>query len=322
MRYFKLKGVRTYMRIDFIRPDNWEQANQIAFQFFKFVNLVETQVFVTKGASSGLFETLFATTDFLSHKNTVALLKGQSWAERPIVKILSRKGLEVKTFSCQDLLDPEKVIEKLGDEVSCVFLVSDHPLTAEKFQYEKLEELLAKKRIVTTVLYHHELPCADIKIHPYSAHLYVIHDELSVALCGARYRTPNILVQDQFWDLFEVRTQLEARGQNLYENKTEILRFESALPNSFFAPLQNKNRVFDRAVVSTELFSGEDLQERLFEIFGVRALTLQLCQWNATMQDLSWWDCPLTPKQIRGSLIIPAQLLSEYDFISFFSKLK
>lgn len=305
------------MRIDFLRPDSWELANEAVLKQVPPVP-AGTQVRVAKGLVAGLFETFNATASFLSHKKTIGVVEGQSWCQQAVLAPLLRDNHEIKTFAVSSLQNPEGFLESIGTETSAVFFPEDHPVTGEKFAFESLEALLTQKRIFSIRVSHHGKLEAPSDLKPYSVRLCSIAPDLSVAFSGARYKTPPQLAPWQAWSVRDVQRQVTERLASYAEDRDLIEEFESRLAGGFVRVLSTENRVWDRAVITSTKRAGEQVLMDLETLIGQSQVlggaaawadTAQLCRWNATMQDLAWWKTTLTPDEIRGLVVLSVETL-------------
>lgn len=315
------------MRIDFLRPDSWEMANEAVLKNVP-AGPSGTQVRVAKGLVGGLFETFNATASFLSHKKTIGVIEGQSWCQQAVLAPLLRDNHEIKTFAVASLQNPEGIIESIGTETSAFFFPEDHPITGEKFVFEALETLLTQKRIFSIRVSHHGKLEATEGLKPYSVRLCSIAPDLSAAFLGARYKTPPQMAPWQAWNVREVETQIKERLSSHQEDRAAVEKFEAGLGGGFKPVLATDSRVWDRAVVTSTNRAGEQVLMDLETLTGKSQVlggapawadTAQLCRWNATMQDLSWWKTALTPDEIRGLVVLSIETLRHPAVQKYFS---
>ena len=316
------------MRADFLTSNGWELANQKIKNLFNLtVSSGEFDVRCYKGLAAGLLEVLSGTASFLSHKRTLGLVVGQTWAQESLLPHLLRENFQIKYFTKDDLQNPDKILTDLEGEASCFLWPEDHPLTAETFDGEALEEALAKKRIFSIRVSHHAYRTRPIKLSPYAIRLCSVTNDLSVAVTGARFKTPSWVVPLMSWDPLEVEFKVKKVMTGNPEREESVKKFESQLRLGWQPYFKSDRRVWDRAVIFNLGVAGDQVLQELSEILqkplaspGEKSWieTTHLCRWQTSLRSLNWWKEAPSADTLRGLILLDAEVLEDPRLQSYF----
>jgi hypothetical protein len=316
------------MRLDLLPASAWDRTNDLARQrMSSVVSASEYEVRCYKGMAAGLLEVFNGTASFLSHKKTVGVIAGQTWAQESLLPHLLRESFQVKTFPVDFLSSPEAAADQIDSDMSCFLWPEDHPLTGQVFEADAFEEMLNKKRIFSIRISHHAFRTRTLNLRPYAVRLCSVSPDLTVAFLGARFKTPAWIAADEAWSADEIERKISAALNGAAEDERAVADFEGKLTKGWRPLLTAKNRVWDRAVIANADKSGDGVLHELSALLkmplGVpgdkNAMeTLHLCRWGLTMNELSWWQgCP-SADLIRGSVILDVSVLSKAEVKNFF----
>lgn len=316
------------MRFDLLVANAWENSNAKARDLLAATVLeAPFEARVAKGLAAGLLEVFSGTASFLSHRRTLGLVIGKSWAQEAILPHLLRENFQIKTFTVEQARETGAVLEQLGTECSCFLWPEDHPVTGELFDGEALEEELVKKRIFSIRLSHHAFRTRPLRLRPYAVRLCAIDPFLSVALLGARFKTPAWIAPLQAWETSRVEAGIASALQGAREDEKLIRSFEATVSGGWTPLLPEGARLWDRALIHHPEISGDQALHGLRGIVGgewpaagqaTAAETLHLCRWDGTMKTLEWWQGAPKPDQVRGLVALDAALLENPQVRAFF----
>ena len=316
------------MRADFLTSNAWEQSNQkIKSLFAATVSAGEFDVRCYKGLAAGLLEVLSGTASFLSHKRTLGIVMGQTWVQESLMPTLLRDNFQIKYFTKDDLKNPEKIMTDLEGEASCFVWPEDHPITGEVFNGEALEEALAKKRIFSIRLSHHAYRTRPLKLSPYAVRLCSVTNDLSVAVTGARFKTPTWIAPMMSWDPAQVESQIKEVMSGATEKQDQVQSFEATLQKGWQPYFKSNERLWDRAVIFNLEVAGDqvlqDLSEKLQRPLpkaGEKGWieTTHLCRWETSLRALIWWKEAPKADILRGLILLDAEVLEDPRLQSYF----
>lgn len=320
------------MRFDLLTANGWESSNEKAREFLApAVSETAFEARVAKGQAAGLLEVFTGTASFLSHRRTLGLVVGKSWVQEAILPHLLRENFAIKTFTMEQMRETSSVLEQLGAECSCFLWPEDHPVTGELYDGEALEEELVKKRIFSIRLSHHAFRTRPLKLRPYAVRLCAVDPSLSVALLGARFKTPSWIAPLQSWNPREVGASLGAAMKGAREDEKLVRAFEGGLRGGW-QPLLSASapRLWDRAIVHHPEISGDEALHELRKIIGAgdwppaglptEVETLHLCRWDGTMKNLDWWAGGPKPDQVRGLVALDVSFIDNPRVRDYFGE--
>ena len=316
------------MRLDLFPAATWDHTNRSAKEEMRAsVGAHDFEVRCYRGLVASLLETLSGTASFLSHKRTLGVLNGQSWAEEAVMPHLLRENFQVQYFSVADLANPEVMIERLGSDASCFLWPEDHPVTAERFESQALEEALNKKRIFSIRLSHHSYRTRAVAPGPYSVRLCSVAGDLAVAILGARFKTPPWTAPLEKWDTASVIEKIKTAFVGAQEDEAAVRKFEGGLGAGWQPLVTSSSRIWDRACIAHTEKSADRVLHDLERLLGKAMAppgerswieSLHLCRWESTMLSLDWWKNGPSPDLIRGSIFLDAGLLGHPEVEAYF----
>ncbi len=319
------------MRLDIESAMAWEKTNEQAKPLMaRSVAEGEFEVRCYKGLAGGLLDLFSGTASFLSHKKTLGVVNGQSWAQEAVLPYLLRENFEIKNFTVDQLSDPAAIMSALEGETSCFLWPEDNPITAQVYSGESLEEALAKKRIFSIRLSHHAFLTRPLKLNPYAVRLCSVTPELAVAVTGARFKTPAWIAASQHWNPNQVAVQIESSFAETKESEDIVKKFEANL-KAGWAPLlaESKSwqqRIWDRALITHPKKSGDQVVQELSALLqkpialpGEKSWveTLHLCRWDAIVKSFDWWQSRPAADLIRGSVMLDVSILENPQVIAY-----
>lgn len=312
------------MKLDLSLAENWQQLNDAVE---KTLNIsVPLRARVYKDLSSAILEVAQGTAQFFSHKKCLGFIKGQSPAFDFLLPHFYKEAFQVKLTSYLQLTNVNEWVETLNKDTSFVIFSEDHPVTGEKFLFcDELDRLLNEKRICSLRISHARFSQDNLEVRPYSVRICSWAEDLAIAICGERFRSPPMVVHRQSWHSDGVLKQIHNVQKSLVVNPLKVAEFENLLTSKIPALQawfkQGEERLWDRAVVNFTDISGEALIARLFALLGLKTPqaysqieTTNMCRWGVTGFYQSWWEPLPTDEDLRGLVIFDAQILGAKDF--------
>lgn len=316
------------MRVDLFPSGTWDEVNAEAAQALApAVSEGDFEARCYRGLVPALLEVFTGTASFLSHRRNLGVVAGRSWAEQPLLAHLLRESFQIKSFSVEDLREPEKCLDALEGESSCVVWPEDHPVTGELYDGSALEEALAKKRIFSIRLSHSAYRTRPVALSPYAVRVCSVAPDLAVALGGARFKTPVWTARWESWRAGEAREKIGRALDGAREDRALVQAFESGLGPAWKTVLTGESRLWDRSVLFNAGKSGEAVMTDLSRILSTPmgpaggtnwGETLHLCRWNSIMKDLDWWKPRPSADAVRGMVVLDLDLLGRPEVREYF----
>lgn len=304
--------------------DQWDRIND---RLKLKLQIDDSQtVRVYRDAASAVFECAFGTAHFLAHKRSVGIFKGQTSYFESVTAHFYKQLLNVQTILPRDLNSVEDWVNGLKKDTSLVLVAEDHPITGEVYPFvDELDRLLNEKKIYCLRLSHRQWRYQPMSVAAYTVRIQ-IYDELCLAYCGERFKSPPMLAQVQPWKESDlVHLQKEYRH---FEDKKLVLDFESSVSSfaaSYFGELGKSevSRLWDRSVLILKDVSSAALAELLAERQSLIMAELPVYSTNQCLTGTlrafkGWWDPAPTAEVLSSLLVLPTVLLQQKDFASEF----
>ncbi len=312
------------MKLDLILAEKWEQVNDAVK---KKLNLpAPLQVRVFKDLSTGLFELIQGTAQFLTHKKSASFIKGQTPAFEFLLPFFYKEAYQVQQVSYLQLGELKAWVQALNVDTAFVAFAEDHPITGELYSFcDELDGFLNERRIYSIRVSHSRFRSEDLKVRPFSVRVCSWEKSLAVAVCGERFRSPVLVSPRQPWDEVEVLSSLETSLNLKTGDRHQLEQFEQdikrAVPSAQIWFAEGASRSLDRSVLSFPDVSAELLLEKIWTSFNWSSregnelvTTTNMCHWQALGLYKTWWEPLPTAELLRGMLILSHQTLAVKDF--------
>lgn len=310
------------MLIDVRRPEMWGELNDKVKDLLRLPETVRCHCY--QGLGHAIFEITQSTAQFMSHKKSVAFIKGQTSVLDDLLPYYYKETYQVNVLSHMQMQNVSEWVESLNKDTNFVVFSEDHPVTGELYSFaEELDELLNKKRIWSVRISHfNHLTKKSNEVRPYSVRLCSYTPDVAVALLGQRYRSPSLVAHNMNWRAEEFIQSLQNHASGHREDPLSVQKFETemeAKANLFFP--KGALRIFDRSVVYFEDINAEAVAHRLFEKLNLPpeegwklVSTTNMCHWSGMKMFKHWWEPAPSAEMLRGLLVIGTQALAIKDF--------
>lgn len=236
---------------------------------------------------------------------------------------LAREGYKLTQVTDSDLSAPDALTEKMGRETLCVLLSVDDPVFGLRAPIDGFLSALRDKKVFCVLVSHsaHAYQAPPEEVLRQEAHLHSFGYGLTLGFLGARFKLGSIMSEGLPWGE-DTRQRLDAIKETYSAplNETLISAFEEDPPKGSCAIHSERDRIRDRAVLVWEDIDGHALMQLLLEKLGQDYFppgqsclveTMSLSRWGG-ITTMNWLESyGLTPRQVRGSLILDAYLLEK-----------
>lgn len=307
------------MKLALVPLEEWERLNDQLKVHFDLAS--ENTAKIYKGMAHAVFEIGQGTAQFLSHKRSLGVVKGQTPYFDSLLPYFYKEVYGVQAVSHLALTDPEAWVNGLKKDTIFVLLAEDHPVTGELYNYERLDELLNEKKIFSFRISHFRHQYEKAPLRPYSVRICYLNNDLAVALCGERYKTPALMAPQMSWNPSQVietvrKIHVSPQDKGLVENFEKSFA-DVAVP-WFSAPA---SRLYDRVLLKFPEVSAEALLQRLFDHLQVDSSkyyetldTTNLCRWQHFKTFAGWWEPKPSTEDLASLLVIDSGWLVTKDF--------
>lgn len=298
--------------------EQWDRINEILSHKVK---LEEGQTIrVYRDAASAVFECAFGLGQFLAHKRSIAIVKGQTNYFEFVTAHFYKQLINIQICHPHDFTSVKEWVEGLKKDTNFVLVAEDHPVTAERYGFvDELDSLLAEKKIFCIRLSHFLHRYHPLQVGIYTVQIQV-HNSFAIAICGERFKTPPMLAHVQSWSEEDI-VSFDKEELN-YEDQNLVSTFEksvSDISDAYFDA--SKSRIWDRSVVVLKNVAASAVIELLAERWGVTVdetlmSTTNQCLWDSLRQFKAWWSPTPSAEVLSCMLIVPVNVLSKKDFAS------
>jgi len=219
------------------------------------------------------------------------------------------------------LTDPETWVNSLKKDTVFALLCEDHPVTGELYQYDRLDELLNEKKIYSFRISHFHHFYEKKPLRPYSVRICYFDNDLALAFCGERFKSPPLLAPQMNWLPSKCIEQI-SKIHVSPEDKVQVEAFEKSfadIATPWFT--QPTPRLYDRVLLKFSEVSGELLIQRLYDRLQVDESqyyqtmdTTNLCRWNHYKTFNTWWEPKPSSEDLASLLVIDSGWLVTKDF--------
>ncbi len=310
------------MLIDVRRPEMWGELNDKVKDLLRLPEAVRCQCY--QGLGHAVFEITQSTAQFMSHKKSVAFIKGQTPVFDDLLAYYYKETYQVNVISHLQMQSVSEWVENLNKDTNFVVFSEDHPVTGEFYSFtEELDELLNKKRIWSIRISHFShLTKTSTELRPYSVRLCSYTPDVAVALIGQRYRSPSLVAHNMHWHTEEFIRSMQNASLGHREDQPSVQKFESEIGARAKVYFQNSSlRLFDRSVVYFQDVNAEAVAQRLFQKLNLTpeegwqlVSTTNMCHWTGMKMFKHWWEPTPQAEMLRGLLVIGTQALAIKDF--------
>lgn len=307
------------MKLALVQLEEWEKLNdQLKIQFSL---PAENTAKIYKGMAHAVFEIAQGTAQFLSHKRSLGVVKGQTPYFDSLLPYFYKEVFAVQSISHLALSDPEAWVNGLKKDTVFVLFSEDHPVTGELYSYDHLDELLNEKKIYSFRISHFRHFYEKVSLRPYSVRMCYLNNDFTVAFCGERYKTSPLMAPQMSWSSSECldaihKIHFSPQNQNSVESFEQS--FSEIAKPWFTKPTP---RLFERALLRFPEVNGEALLQRLFDHLQVDPSkyyktmdTTNLCRWHHFKTFSGWWEPKPSTEDLESLLIIDSDWLASKDF--------
>lgn len=299
--------------MDLFPVESWDRLNEALAKSFLLQDGEQALAFSSLAEATQTV--LLGLAQVYSHKRSIAVVKGNSWALEFCLPWFLREAYQVQTIELAEVQkDPVGWVQGLKKDTVFVLFAEDHPVTLQTWDWGPLAEAAHQQKFFTVGISHSRFISDRPSLSPMATRICSIGDDLSVVLTGPRVRINTETVALRPWDLESVIDQLHKR-LGTTQDPALVQNFEKEF--SDFALLDPETpRFFDRAILSFPNVGGEALAERLEKALGPSrgVQTLHACHWDSLRLFQKWWQPAPTPEELRGSLLLSLEILQTKDF--------
>lgn len=315
------------MKLDLFPLETWETLNSTIKNQWSVASDVSVRVYSDLPAA--VYEVAQGTAQFLSHKRSLAFIKGQTFAIQPLLPYFYKEAYQIQILSHQGLADMKTWVENLKKDTLFVLFCEDHPVTGEKYPWQEMDALLNEKRIFSVRISHNSHFVEEQEILPYSIRICSYSQKMAVAFCGNKFKSPPLIAPAGYWGSDELKKEVLSLERKKQDDKKLVTQFETNLPEGFHRFINHEQRVYDRAVIYSKDVNGEAVQQYISTALnlpmnapGAEALieTTSLCRWGGTKGFDDWWEPVPDKNTLRGLLVIDVKLLKNPELTAELKK--
>ena len=118
------------MKLDLFPLETWETLNSTIKTAWNVPEDVSVRTF--SNLPTAVYEVAQGTAQFLSHKRSLAVIKGQSFVFQPLLPYFYKEAYQIQILGHQSLPDVKIWVEALKKDTLFVVFCEDHPVTGEK----------------------------------------------------------------------------------------------------------------------------------------------------------------------------------------------
>ena len=315
-----LRAIVCFMKLALVHLEQWERLNdQLKIQF---ALPADHSAKIYKGMAHAVFEVAQGTAQFLSHRRSLGVIKGQTPYFDSLLPYFFKEAYGVQAINHLDLKDPEAWIAALKKDTSFVLLAEDHPVTGELYDYDRIDELLNEKKIFCFRISHFKHLYEKNPVRPYSVRICFLNNDCAVAVCGERYKSPPLMAPQMNWNPAQVIQQI-SRIHTSHQDKMQVEAFEDSFRELAEPWFKSKStpRLYDRVLLKFTDVSGELMLQRLFDTLNVDPSlyyetidTTNLCRWNHFKTFAGWWEPIPSAEDLSALVVIDSGWIVTKDF--------
>lgn len=305
------------MKLDLLTSLPWEDWNEAFRPHFKIQ--LDEQGRMYRGLAHAVNELVLGTAMFYSHKNSVTVIQGETWAFEAVMPHLYKLGFQVHETPRSQMTDWKSFVEALPPETNFVLWAEDHPLTGAFEDRTELDKLLAAKRIISISVSHSSHLFRARALSPYSMRLCSLTNDLCWATLGSRLKIPPLFAHRMEWTEAEQRRILDLLSRLATEDQQSVQTFEAkviGLGLGFQAVPFAADRLWDRAVLLHPDLNAEALQTSL----GLSQGAVVTCAQRSLPEFRTWWKPLPDDDFIRGLLILGHESLKSGELLQSLPK--
>jgi hypothetical protein len=307
------------MKLALIPLEQWERFNDQLKTQYSLSATNSAKIY--KGMAHAVFEIAQGMAQFLSHKRSLGVVKGQTPYFESLLPYFYKEAYGVQAVHHAELKDPEAWVNSLKKDTSFVLMAEDHPVTGELYDYDRLDEVLNDKKIFSFRISHFRHFYEKNEVRPYSVRICYLDSDYAMAVCGERHKAPALMAPQMNWDVAKGLQQL-SRIQPSPQDQIQVEAFERTfreIASPWFA--SPTPRLYDRVLLKFKDVSGELLLQRLLDRLQVDESqyyqtldTTNLCRWDHFKTFQTWWEPKPTAEDLAALLVIDSGWLVTKDF--------
>lgn len=266
-----------------------------------------------RSQSSALYESVFSTLQFYSHKQTVVLHRGVSPFIQQLEGPLHRDSKKILPVILE--------ASELEKETAVVVLSADHIVTGQKYATERIEEIAQQARIICIKLIHSkELIRSSLQkeIFPYSIELLTWGQGQILVRLGKKCKIHS------FFSHLDPVIQFDLEADQ---------GFQATSVNSGDVPKAARHRLlekgweffpaskvgFGRSFISHSELNSEwvlqQLRVKCSQIDSDLCESTSLCRWQAGSSFYDWWEGRPSDSFLRGGLVLDSACFDVPGFV-------
>ena len=306
------------MRIDY-RPSH--QWGELCDELTRELNFSNGFVQIHQGVQHGLMEVGLGLARLFPHKKKIHYFKNLNPHFVKLMMVLATKGYEVKELTLEEMTSPQDWVAQIDRKDLFVLYSVDDPILGCLYPVGELERLTHGRGIFRICVSHnwHNYTEVPKRQDDYKIDLYSMDFGYCISHLGERAHVEELMSGSLNWDGFTNKTTFEFGS--LKESRDLIVEFESA--SSGMAPLSEKKRVFDRAVLCWEDLDGLALIDQIARDMGLflrppgedkNFETTSLSRWSfeKSMESMEWLKVVgISPNQARGLVIFSDKIIDD-----------
>ncbi len=360
------------MKIDYLDTEHWNTINDEVKRHLGFEGPEALRLY--PGLGSAIYDICSGTSHFFAHKKQIAIVKGTTPFFQPLVSLYLKEMYQIQYGQFQQLYSdsasdkksteipstasssniasapiasaevaesvlsavrPEEAwVKALHKDTVFVLFTEDHAVTAEKYNWDLLDQLLNDRKIFAIRVSHHNHFFNRTSVRPYSVRICSVNGKVVYSVHGDRFKSPPkfahtipILAQE----IFETFKELESEER---EDIESIKRFEAIaaeFSQVYFANSRTNQspatRLWDRSVLIFEDLSADliiaqilnrnwDWNRDLNLNLKHHIATTNLCHLGVINRHIfhGWWEPAPTSEALRGLLILSLDLIEQAGF--------
>lgn len=304
------------MKLDVLPQGVWEDLNRSAQETLGISQDYQSRCY--QGLAHALHELVIGSAQFFSHKRSIGVVRGGSYIAQTVLPYFYKEGYQVQFLDIKDIVKPEEWVAALNKDICLVLFPEDHPVTAELYSWQKLDQLLNDKKVFSLRVSHQAHWFQKTELLSYSARFCSVDHDLTITHSGTRVRPPALIAPFMAWSEESIVEKIKLKKSQQAENKALVENFEAHLPQGFQALLATENRIFDRALIYNLNLNGEALLKSLPQQWQLE--TTSLCYHGGLGLFDDWWQPRPSDEVLRGLLLIGAQNLADKDCLQILEK--
>lgn len=283
-------------------------------EFKRFFRLShEEGVRFYRSLSSALFESVYATLQFYSHRNLVILHRGVSPFIQQLEGPLNRDSKRIMPLDLGAL--------ELEKDAAAVVTSADHPVTGEPYRVENMEQLAQQGRLICIKLIHRQdLVAASLQkeILPYSIEILSLSQGQILVRLGKRCKIHSFFSHLEPMVHFDMQALQAFKSQPVNSSLNHEV-FRERLQDSGWEFFPSSKMSPGRSFISHSKMNSEwvlrQIQIKCPHITAELCESTSLCRWQAGNSFYDWWEGRPSDSFLRGGLVFETSCFDVPGFV-------